>query len=266
MYKLNIHSGLGDSLRRLNECRVVVLCTEQNTKCLVSYQDRLQNSWRTENAKTFATLIAKVDCLEYIEDAEAFSRSSATQLQPNDKKFEGLPILNLDIRIGLPEEFNPADYNIALHVGGSTAYKKLRIATLYALCDFLSEQKATIYIVDYPGHYDKNKKLFSKYPAVKVIKSNFPESCKLIQACDLLIAPDSYSKYLDLDKKMLILCTCAPYMSFDLMFSYAFKDLLNKSTIKIIGQTPGMAEGSINDVCQISPEETLAALKELMAK
>jgi hypothetical protein len=267
MFKLHIHSGLGDSLRAINDTRVVVRCLVERVKCLIIYQNRLKTAWQTNNASTFATLCNHVDFFEYTEDEEFFLTNPATLLTSREAD-QNLPITSLplkDIEVALKNDSSVGSTNIVLHLQGSQAYKQIKEETVLSVIDYLSAKSSvTLHLIDHPGHYDRNVRKYGKYENVCIYKHNFPQNYRLVQLCDMLIAPDSYTKYVDTCKKMVILCSSVPYMSPVQMFAGAFKDLKNKDNVRIVGNQNDDYTELVKSIDEIPTSVVICAIEDLL--
>ena len=265
MYKIELYAGLGDCLRALNNCGVTYLCEKENTKCFVTYRGHTATSWQAENWKTFKTLIDCVDMLEYdCTNVDNNELKPIFQLRDENLKH---PILPLKINItseSIENSLAEARYNVALHMRGSTAYKKINESTLTDLCDFFDKTSTLLHIVDHPGYYKQNAELLGGYKNVRLHNHNFPQNCKLLQNCDMLIAPDSFSKYVNPHTKKILLCTVVPYQTTERTFSISFKGIYGKDSVRILGAKGEDPLDLVSDVAEIPSSKVIAAVKDFL--
>ena len=128
MYKLQVHSGIGDCLRIINDCRIVSRCEKEKVKCCINFKILKDEPWTYANRDTFIRLIESVPIFEYVDD-EAFADCSYRLANAECDKKNYIQERRLTLPINftasqLPEQFDAAKLHIAVQTTGSTKHKE----------------------------------------------------------------------------------------------------------------------------------------------
>jgi hypothetical protein len=271
MYKINVASGLGDCLRRINNCRVIAMCLKSNTKCQVSYKPFIVEepaAFEINNKQALITLIDKSDVLEYIEYPQ-FLSSPATAIQYDQEVYETEKLDVIPVSVDVSEiaaSFKTHKINIALQIRGGDGVKEFGKDMIVKVLSAFDLDVYQFHVIDKPSNFLKNKEFFNRFKNVVCRNLDFAENYKLITLCDLLIAPDSFSKYAAhaANKKMVILC-CIPsfLITVDHMFEWCHRGMTNNSNVIHLGQTN--YKTLTDKLSDISAEEIVSAVHSLLS-
>lgn len=267
MYKLQVHSGLGDCLRIINAVKIVDRCLAENTRCYINYVIKKHNEyWAIRNRETFIAVAKDVPLFEYLDDEE-FNNSQAEEamtkvyLRPyiTDRKILPLPLPACGVTM------DKEKINIAVQVEGSTNYKRFSDKQLKALFSAFDTEKVTFHAVDWPKNYLKNKERFQAFPNVVCREFTFNQNYHLITLCDLLVGPDSFAKYAAraAGKKMVIVCSKAPYVKdVQIMLKHAFEGIFEHPLARVLGWKADTE--LVDNACDFPEEKIIQAVKELL--
>jgi len=248
MYKLAVDSGLGDCLRVINNTKIVARCLAENTKCFLNYKVKNNEQWSLDNKETFKKFVEAVSIFEYVDD-DAFLQLDVPKA--NDKRHFSEPLVPIPLHGTLPINIDSSATNVAVHVAGSCFRKTFTEEQLSEIFHYFRNKNIVFHIVDKPSKVSANRKAFKKFSNVVCSELTFNQNYQLITMCDMLLAPDSFSKYVARTAKikMILVCCMLPYISdITLMFKYCFADIADSPDTTILGwKTESTLVGKIAD-------------------
>lgn len=268
MYKLQVHAGLGDCLRIINNCRIVTRCKKEKTRCYINYKIIKDESWVYTNRDTFIKLIENVHIFDYIDEV-TFDACPAALANAKEEIYTQETLLPLPIHSTvsrLPEQFDATKVHITVQLTGSTQNKAFSNHQLYSIFSAFSGDAILFHILDHPNKFVKNKELFANFNNVICRELDFNDNYKLVTLCDLLLAPDSFSKYamLAADKKGVLVCNKLHYIGTPTgMFEYAFVGITNNPKVIILGWKNKTK--LVNKVSDFSSDKIIKAIRDLIA-
>jgi hypothetical protein len=149
--------------------------------------------------------------------------------------------LSKDEELQVSKLMSEGDYHIAIQIKGNDPKKIYSQEKLKSVIDKIIENLPTakIYLLDSPSVKLDNALLVDARVVNCIGLTNFAQNVKIIKRCDLLIAPDSFSKYIAnwSTTKMIILCAHLPYIAPNEMLKDAFNlvGLCHNNKVTLLG-------------------------------
>lgn len=230
--KLELNGGIGDSLKRLLiSYKVPDYCFKNNAICYITYGTKHDCGWSTH----IQELCDRTSILKYV-DNKLFAESQLPNITDTvDHTFTKGQILPLQFKLTADEEFElPTNReNIAIQLRGNDSRKFWSLDKVRELVDLL-KPNYNVWLYDRPEYMQSIKHMFQD---VNCFIGNLAQCISLVSRCDILIAPDSWSKYVaqTYDKRMIILCMDVKYMSQEDMFRTCFHGLVNNPKVALLG-------------------------------
>jgi hypothetical protein len=267
--RLHVSHGLGDCLRKLL-LDFKVPSYHKNTGGTVYTSFEFRNpvrhtEWELNNASVICDFIKNVSGIRFLP-WEEYVNSSIPLLRSSETAHLELAPFCLD-GAPLPKLVNENKKNIAIQTRGGGYDNSPKQFLHSVIVDIIHGLDSNIYdahIVDTPrGNYlNELKSKLHKHTNVYFYEHSFFQNYVLVSLCDVLIAPDSWSKYVinnsgqDLNK--IIVCTHLDYVkNKEELLRVYFKSLVNSRT-RILGYDDnGVAMSSVADL------ETHVMLSEL---
>ncbi len=245
--KLELFSGIGDSLNTL--CiwnRIPAYCQRHSVKCFITYGRIRDCGWEL----MIKDLINRVDYLEYVE-RDQFDLKDALLIIPDNMGWHNYPIVPMQVMLRPEEEFQLGTdkKNIALQLRGNDRVKYWDISKVVELITLLQD-RYDIYVYDKPEFVDANRKALEDAGAI-VFSGNLAQCYNLVQRCDILVSPDSWSKFVcrTMDKRQILLCTQVGYMTQEYMFQCCFNMIYGNPNVTIVGyKEDGRLVDNINEI------------------
>ena len=260
--KIHLEGGLGDCIKTIT-CNFPLLSLYKHHSCniIVTYGGEGTNDCGWENIIQHE-LINHIEGFSYITNKEFQSLDCAT-VQDFFRKRAG----NLSLENYLPLKFKnnftfplPTYRRIAIQTDSNDGRKKYLIENWQRIIEeILQNHKYTdIYLFDAPdrkGYLDEY--LDTSHCRVHNLAGHqLWESISLMQKMDLLISPDSYSKYIALCSRVpaVLLCCELSYVSVEEMLRTCFRDICANDNYKLLGLE---TSPPIESISEIKPEHIL---------
>lgn len=244
--KLELNGGIGDSLKRiLIAYKVPDYCLKHGAICHTTYGTKHDCGWET----VLKELCDRTDILEYVKRDE-FKQIDAPNITDTiDHLYTKGRILPLEFKLSDSENFELANDkpNIAIQLRGNDSRKFWDANKVRQLVDLL-KSNYNVWLYDRPEYMRSVEHLF---PDVNCFIGNLAQCVLLVSRCDILISPDSWSKYVaqSYDKRMIILCMDVKYMTQEDMFRTCFHGLVNNPKVSLLGfKTNGRLVDHINEI------------------
>lgn len=260
--KIHLHSGIGDCIKILT-CNYPLLSLnkEYGTKIIATYGGDGTNDcgWGSliENE-----LIDHIDGFIYVsnKEYELSKHQTVESFFKNDAK-------NLLLESYLPLEFKkPKDRldkhvrRISIQTDSNDERKKYPIENWAEITDeLIKKYKNThVYLFDAPKRreYIDNNIDTTHERVHNMAGKQLWESISLLQEMDLIISPDSYSKYIALCSRIpgILLCCELEYIDVDQMLRNCFNGIYNNDNYKLLGLHPQ----PVQDISKISTKEIIS--------
>jgi hypothetical protein len=253
--RLELNGGIGDSLKRiLISYKIPDYCLKHDAVCHVAYGTTHDCGWENVLRK----LCDRTDILRFVDRGE-FERLDMPNITDSaDPLYTAGRVLPLEFELRDDEDFTLPDdkLNIAIQLRGNDSRKFWSLDKVRRLVDLL-KPKYNVWLYDRPEYIQSIGHMFHD---VNRFVGDLARCAALVGRCDMLVAPDSWSKYVaqTYDKRMIILCVDVKYMSQDDMFRTCFHGLVNNPKTTLLGfEDDG---GLVEHIDQIDVDQVAAAL------
>ena len=259
--KIHLHSGIGDCIKTLT-CNYPLLSLNKKygTEIITTYGGEGTNDCGWES-------LIKNELINHIEGFEYVSNEDYKRLkhQTVESFFED-NANNLLLESYLPLQFkNSTIYltkhvrRIAIQTDSNDGRKKYPIENWAVITKAIVERSkhTQVYLFDAPHrreYIDKNIDT-TQERVYNMAGKELWESISLLQQMDLLISPDSYSKYVALCSRVpaILLCCELEYIDADEMLRTCFSGIYGNDNYKLLGLAPTAAK----NITKITTQEIL---------
>jgi len=260
--KIHLHSGIGDCIKTLT-CNYPLLSLNKKygTEIITTYGGEGTNDCGWES-------LIKNELISHIEGFSYVSNKEYELLKhPTVESFFKNHAKNLLLESHLPFQFkNPKTCltkhvrRIAIQTDSNDSRKKYPIENWAAITKVIVErdEHTHVYLFDAPNRREYiNKNIDTTHERVyNMAGKELWESVSLLQKMDLIISPDSYSKYIALCSRIpaILLCCELEYIGVDEMLRTCFNGIHNNDNYKLLGLYPE----PIQDISEIDTKEIVS--------
>lgn len=281
--KINLHSGIGDSLKAISRnSSLRAFAASGKLKLYWTYAaDGLRDSnWR-ELFKT--QLFNRVGWMEYVSN-DAFHFLNVSEISNGYSgaifnKYDSQSKMGIDIPLtGEEESFlhklhENVNFGIGVQLQGNDPKKRWSSEKYIELFRLLLIRfpLSKIFILDAPSVAVDPAMLFDQRIISLVGVTNIAQNINLIQSMDLWISPDSFSKYVAnwSNTQQVSMCCSYPHTPPHLLMEHAYNNvgLCFNPRVNIIGIEFDQylnIKNFVDDVNDITPEQVMKAIEQLL--
>lgn len=271
--KIHLHSGIGDCIKTLT-CNypLLSLSKKYGTEIIATYGGEGTNDCGWES-------LIKNELINHIQGFSYVSKKEYELLKhPTVESFFKNGAKNLLLESYLPLQFKKTKTfltkhvrRIAIQTDSNDGRKKYPIENWAEIIkEILKKHKNThVYLFDAPKRRDYiDNNIDTTHERVyNMAGKELWESISLLQQMDLLISPDSYSKYIALCSRVpaILLCCELEYISVDDMLEFCFKGIYNNDNYQLLGlkySNGHQVEDAVKDIKEINRQEIIDHLNK----
>ena len=252
--KIMVHSGIGDCAKLISRHNnlqylfessdgIVYWAYGGNSTKSSGWEDLLNKDFFGRNR--FFKNVTETD-FNQLNCPELFNGYSGNVMLEWDEEFNrkscGFDLcLSENEELQVSKLMSEGDYHIAIQIRGNDPKKNYSQEKLKAVIDEIIENlpSAKIFLLDSPSVKLDNALLVDARVVNCIGLTNFAQNVKIIKRCHLLIAPDSFSKYIAnwSTTRMIILCAHLPYIAPSDMLKDAFDlvGLCHNNKVTLLG-------------------------------
>lgn len=276
--KIPLDGGIGDCIRTLSSYFPIQAYYDKwnpifGVKVHVSYGFKNDCKWEDLLVEN---LFNRNPMFHYVRDKEEFKRVKGHNLpyDPNIcKTAKELPLGQIRIDLSEKEKeqiaLDPNKRHVVMQLGGNDPHKMWQMEKWDWLARRLLERDPdiTVHIVD-AAYRQVPPGICQDHRIVNHIGHiNFAQVLNLVQAADVLVAPDSYSKYVagtwSKKTRSVVMISRVSYTTPEEMIRWAYPNLLFNERVKFVGidYDKDLNVHSIkDDIKEIEAEEVLACI------